>query len=237
MSAAATPTSKRRPVEPVGVVDAAKARLADAENAARVAAAELAKVKAEEAEAVEQYVLDSGKGAARVTAREVRERAELVLSRAQTAEATARRALDDLVRVERTRDYEAAITRATSVGSRLGPAFAKLVELEKQVRDLIDTQVADAVVDQNIAVEEAEKLAAILVPAVPLAARGVARLSMSDARYLAQVWVAHERSSSNLDDLPDGWVDGAREPKWNEPGRDAWTRACALLGLAPKEKS
>jgi hypothetical protein len=235
-----TPRGRRpTPAAPVELnpIDSAKAQVEEAHNAVQRAAAALAEAKAKEAAAIEAFVVDVEAGPARVEALAHRERAEVIHARAQQAEAAARKVLDDLVRAERVRAYEAAVIKATHVGARLGPALAKLAKLEAQVRELVDGEIADAVADQHTAVTDAEQLHAVLGPPVALHARGVARLSMLEARYLGQVWLAHQRSAAGLDDLPDGWVDGTREPNWNEPGRDAWVRACRLLGITPTEQT
>jgi hypothetical protein len=236
---AAVSISKRRAVEPATTIDAARLRLTEAENVARTAAADLAKAKAEEASAIESFVLDTARGPARVAARDVRERAELVLSRAQQTAADARKALDQLTRAQSEKDYEVAIVHATTgIGARLAGPFARLIAIEREVRAIVEGDIADAILSQQEAVATAEALAAILSPAVPLPARGVSRLSIDDARFLYQVALAHQRSSEGADDLVDQWgTTAARIPAWNDPGRDAFVRACSLLGLTPKEKT
>ena len=186
---------------------------ARAQSALAVAARELADARDADAAAQAAYDAD-GAGQATETAamkaRLARERAERRhAARAKDVE-IARERLADEQRAQGLEELRETSAVVQSTPEKLAPAIRRLIELDRQVSAIVD-EIADAVLDGDVAFERAAPLAESL--ATPLDA-DVRRPTMTMAQYIARLAIGHQRirEGRDLRTTNDSWLSAAYEP-------------------------
>ncbi len=165
----------------------------------------------------------------RTDTRVAREKSERLLARAEHGVKDARREVEA---AEFARDadlYGGKVESAAGWAAKLRPVLDRFVALDREVAELVDA-VADAVLDGQVAFDEASALAERLGRAVEFQ-RLASRPTIVDARLLVNVAVALDRQARDRDDV-NGWAQPVAAPGWSDPGKAAYDQAVATLSGA-----
>jgi hypothetical protein len=153
--------------------------------------------------------------------------AERIYTRAEDTEQAERVALSQLENAKRKVEYDGAIARSQDWLVRLKPTVDALVALDAQQAKLIDDAL-DVIVAAQHDFDDAERLEREVRPLFTMAANGVRRVELKDARYVARVAVALARRKAGIE-IPGQWLESEREPKEGERGYDEFRKVKALL--------